>query len=947
MVLRIHPGIGLARVGDSPDMFVGPETTDDLGRPAGGYRDAEGRIRRQAARFRLFDDAAPVALASGTTIQWTVTLQGATASVSGTDQVVTLSVAGEPVGEIRTDAQGNLLVMSRVDGASMYGCCDGAVQAVLTVGATSTPAVASWVVIAPPDFAPGTYPRLPYAFLVLDWMVAQGLITAPGAGDSVSFRSQIYPAIRGRTALSPADLLALPTAAARAAAVPFYGPRPGEPPGIEGAYLHAIVEHFHTGTFVDDWATPTPLTPSTLDLGPLSFADASCPGWGWELGLLPIAAGAQPITGSALRLDPAEVSAGAMGPFVGWTGDVAPCVLEWITVMQAPPAFGFDWHVRGFMVRGASGPEYVDYWPSIQLLTTELDFGPVQRGSAVARSIEVELANFYGGTTIQLVSPLPASIEALSLVTSTGRVQESGYTYSVPVIFRAELDATLGTISPAAIELVIDGQSFSIPFTGEIVAAETTQLGMVLDCSYSMLEDRGDGISKFQGLKAAMEVVADVARPNDGIAVAPFSDDALPTHTARSLGDGGASDTRRQQVRDFVDALSVHNNTSIGDGLLSARNLLTLTPDTFATEALVVITDGKETEPEWIRNVTSSIDARTFAIGIGTAANVDHDHLRELTTPRGGFLLLTGSTISGANLYVLEKYLLQILAGATNEEVVLDPTGSVLPGSTTRIPIAVTEADFRLDVVVVSDRASELVLALEGPDGTVRTFEALAGEPGVQIVRRRRVGLARVPVPLVLVDGSVWQGGTWHLLMGQRARVSLSASPDAVAAQLKASAAPQQGKPIGYAAVVNARSAIRLHAHAGRVSDASSRMSIEASIGYAGVPLRAQPNVVAQITTPSGSTFELPLEPAQPGRYLAHYDATQPGVYATRVRARGLSPGAHRFTRELTLTPAITSERRCAEPCADDGDALRAKLRRCRGELERILACFGKRQPKG
>src|SRR5690349_5576336 len=116
MVLGIHPGIGLSRVGDSPDMFVGPETVDDPGRPAGGYRDAEGRIRRQAARFRLFDDATPVALAPGTSIQWTVELQGATASISGTDAVVTLSVSGEPVGELRTDAQGNLLVMSRVDG---------------------------------------------------------------------------------------------------------------------------------------------------------------------------------------------------------------------------------------------------------------------------------------------------------------------------------------------------------------------------------------------------------------------------------------------------------------------------------------------------------------------------------------------------------------------------------------------------------------------------------------------------------------------------------------------------------------------------------------------------------------------------------------------------------------------------------------------------------------
>ncbi|HYO60890.1 MAG TPA: LodA/GoxA family CTQ-dependent oxidase [Actinomycetota bacterium] len=50
---RIHPAIGVARVGDSPDeFFVGPEvlcpTQED------SYKDAEGRLKRQAARFRIY-----------------------------------------------------------------------------------------------------------------------------------------------------------------------------------------------------------------------------------------------------------------------------------------------------------------------------------------------------------------------------------------------------------------------------------------------------------------------------------------------------------------------------------------------------------------------------------------------------------------------------------------------------------------------------------------------------------------------------------------------------------------------------------------------------------------------------------------------------------------------------------------------------------------------------
>ena len=49
---KIHPAIGVARVGDSPDgFFVGPESPGDAGSD-GPYKDGAGRIKRQAARFR-------------------------------------------------------------------------------------------------------------------------------------------------------------------------------------------------------------------------------------------------------------------------------------------------------------------------------------------------------------------------------------------------------------------------------------------------------------------------------------------------------------------------------------------------------------------------------------------------------------------------------------------------------------------------------------------------------------------------------------------------------------------------------------------------------------------------------------------------------------------------------------------------------------------------------
>ena len=52
--VRIHPAVGIARVGNSPDHFVGPELPGVVAYPVGGYRDDQNRLKRQAARFRLF-----------------------------------------------------------------------------------------------------------------------------------------------------------------------------------------------------------------------------------------------------------------------------------------------------------------------------------------------------------------------------------------------------------------------------------------------------------------------------------------------------------------------------------------------------------------------------------------------------------------------------------------------------------------------------------------------------------------------------------------------------------------------------------------------------------------------------------------------------------------------------------------------------------------------------
>lgn len=57
---RIHPAIGVARLGNSPEHFIGPETSgvppnwNDATQSFNSFRDSQGRILRQGTRFRVF-----------------------------------------------------------------------------------------------------------------------------------------------------------------------------------------------------------------------------------------------------------------------------------------------------------------------------------------------------------------------------------------------------------------------------------------------------------------------------------------------------------------------------------------------------------------------------------------------------------------------------------------------------------------------------------------------------------------------------------------------------------------------------------------------------------------------------------------------------------------------------------------------------------------------------
>lgn len=272
-IIRVHPAIGIARVGNSQKAFIGPEVP---GRhpTIKQYRDEQGRLKRQAARFRLFryDRGTPreITLKDVKNIEWTVHVRNTKAAairfsgvmktqstyrnarVKNRRQLIldpkpqTICGANSSVEAVcydfmgrrfprpltllslRTDSGGRLLVLGghgragSLTGAGLedkYGndfanhdgwyddTSDGSVEAVVTFNDNSkVKARPSWVIVAPPKYAPGLetittlYDTL-YQKAIDDGHELDPFHRGAKRGFRPSFRRDVYPILRRATEL--------------------------------------------------------------------------------------------------------------------------------------------------------------------------------------------------------------------------------------------------------------------------------------------------------------------------------------------------------------------------------------------------------------------------------------------------------------------------------------------------------------------------------------------------------------------------------------------------------------------------------------------------------------------------------------------------------------------------------------------------------------------------
>ena len=507
---------------------------------------------------------------------------------------------------------------------------------------------------------------------------------------------------------------------------------------------------------------------------------------------------------------------------------------------------------------------------------------------------------------------------------------------------------TAGAMASGSVTVrcVQTGEEWVVPISANTIARPTAAVLMVLDQSGSMDFDAGDGRRRVEVLQEAAQNFVDVLQPETGVGVVRFDHDA---YGAMAIQDAGPEIFGPGRAAAAAAVASHAPNplgaTSIGDGVEMAGGMLDGVAASHDVTAMVVLTDGQENASKFISDVAGSIDDRVYAIGLGTPETVDPDKLTDLTNGSGGYVVMTGA-LSQDEYFILSKYYLQILAGATNEEVVLDPSGYLQPTRRTAIPFSITEADAGSDVILLCPAPSAMRMTLEAPTGL--TIAPSSGAPGVTFAAGRGVAYYRLTLPVVGPAGDAAWAGRWvaHL---ECDRVAFSKYLNSIEDDPKAYA-HAQAHGLRYAVEVHSRSSLRMTTSLTRKENApGTPLRITARLSEYGMPVERRARVVAQITS-SGGSQTVRLDEGAPGTFEAETTAQVEGTYRVRIVGEGKTLRGSRFTREQTRTASIYTPRppEDPKPPPDRPDELCAKVfvallrvlerdRRLAGAVERAL----------
>ncbi len=1089
--IKIHPAIGVARVGNSPDeFFIGPLRPWEHPNPPGGFKDSQCRVKRQGAEFRIFayhDNGTVTEITRAEAeITWKVhvvnkkavkrnpaspaanmTIDPGSRTLTGPNQQqkldtgrITFSGAPTvvvPLGEVRTDGFSRLIVLggfgtsasptgapinSFLDNPGWYDdVCDGPINAHIKLRASGDEydAVGAWVIVGPPKYSPQTDNVITLYDRIFQMAADKGWLAGPA---TPSYTNDVYPILnRAETTMATVNVYG-----AHGWGQPVYDPQStrdsifnrlanpsgggGNMPLLNSATLtktqYAVMQNWKNNNFTRDWAgAPTPpviVTAKGLDHSALE----NCVGAAFYPGIEAGGVVAQPIIDPTkyigptdpMRLNQAALTPGDIGQYMAlpWQADFKACGTNWWPVPRPNSVIPdgttayqawdrgvgsmlemvTEWPILGFVIKQGSGYVEVERCDAtfITLMTPHLNFQDVPQGpmgmarkSALAIDFEVRST---GAAVVLEVAPTdaPANTRLRLDATSVSVGPTTGNEVVTARLWMVYQTGPLGEhISDAVtVRHAASGRSWTITITANTVARKVAAAALVLDRSGSMADDRGDGQQKVASLRQAASIFVDVMVEGDAVGLVRYNQDAQKLAGLTTLGPAGDPfDPARQHTKDLINGteLTPGGSTSIGDGIFEGRAILNAAGPGFDLKSLVVLTDGIENQPRMIADVANEINERTYAVGLGTPQNTSAVALQTISGNHGGYLLLTGA-ISGDNRFILQKYFLQILAGISSAEIVLDPEGVLVPEHEQRVPFLITEADSGIDVIVLSDAPGAINFRLQTPTGQIIEPWRASAEPGMAFVLSQGVTYYRIALPTELTPGRFDHAGTWHALLEigrprtarpagtpgiaatgagapghqaahgsdadlgrivrpqdmQRAGALANTAGDVAGSLARSAVGNRKGLP--YSLLVHSYSnlslAVSLHQSG---FEPGAQAVVSASLAESGMPARPGAHLWAELVRPDGTSNRLALVEGEPGQFSASFAMGISGVYRCRVRASGQSREGHPFHREQTRTAAVWyGGNRDADPRDGNGGPLVRWLQERDQKLCELLRCL-------
>lgn len=434
---------------------------------------------------------------------------------------------------------------------------------------------------------------------------------------------------------------------------------------------------------------------------------------------------------------------------------------------------------------------------------------------------------------------------------------------------------------------------FHVELTATSVPRENNSVALVLDRSGSMSDPAGGASTKSDLLKNAIQVFRDLMLSNDEVAVVSFDDLVDTPVPMQQVSVAPAFST--------ID-LTPRNSTWIGGGI--QQGAVQLAAATHTNKSMIVLTDGNENVHPYIFELPAgTVTNRTFAIGFGLPGSVSDAALNQITANTHGDLIITGDISTDEQRFNLTKYFVQVLAGVTKMDVILDPQGSLFFGSKHVIPFQLSDSDVYADIITLCPIPKFVDFYLETPSG--KTIKPSTAEPNIKYIMGQQVIFYRMVLPALAADGIGSHAGNWNAILALKSADEIKKLSDnrAVLAGLRASAL--RGS-LPYSFVVHTYSNLNLNAYKHQQSlKPGASVTLFASLTEYDVPLQTDAVVWAQVTNPDQSTHDLKLQKIDAATYSASFNTSVPGVYSCRIRAEGLSGQRTPFSREKTLSAGV------------------------------------------